>query len=146
MSVAFRNLSLTSDAPVSEWGVEGMLTAIDRGGSREWRRISDEVRRDPDGDAAQDLEAALPLAEDAGVVSVMRRVLWRARASDQERSAARARRWVAESGLTRADIASLIGTSRSRLSTYETGHVVPSATTAAKLATLARRRQSHLVP
>jgi transcriptional regulator with XRE-family HTH domain len=42
--------------------------------------------------------------------------------------AAEIRRAVARSGLTRAEFASRVGTSASRLSTYATGRVSPSAT------------------
>lgn len=45
----FRNLAVTPEDPVEKWGVEGLLTAIDRGSLRHWRRIIDAVRADPNG-------------------------------------------------------------------------------------------------
>lgn len=42
--------------------------------------------------------------------------------------AAEIARLIAESGLTLGDLASRLGTSASRLSTYRSGRVVPSAT------------------
>jgi ribosome-binding protein aMBF1 (putative translation factor) len=54
----------------------------------------------------------------------------RARAEDDERRtvATEVRQAITDSGLARAEFAARIGTSASRLSTYATGKVVPSAT------------------
>ena len=61
----------------------------------------------------------------------MERVIARAReeaeASEREAVAAEVDRLVRASGLSRAEFASRIGTSASRLSTYVTGKVTPSA-------------------
>ncbi|MDO2992632.1 hypothetical protein P5V97_24410 [Mycobacteroides abscessus subsp. massiliense] len=71
----FRNLNVTYDDPVEAWGVEGILTAIDRGALRDWSRIVDAVRADPNGSVAHDLSEAVEIAEDHGVVALMRRAL-----------------------------------------------------------------------
>lgn len=143
--VTFRNLAVSPEAPVAEWGVEGLLAAIDRGGLREWRRIVDAVRDDPGGDVAADLEQALALAEDRGVVAAMGRSLARLRMPEAALHGRRVRSWVENSGMSRAELARLVGTSRSRLSTYEGGTVVPAATTAEKLRRPSVRRREHLV-
>lgn len=143
--VSFRNLEIGPEAPVSDWGVEGILAAIDRGDLAEWSRIAQAVRENPGGPSAADLEEALDLAEDHGVVAVLRTILQQSRSSDAERFAPRFRVWVAASGLSRTQLAERIGTSRSRLSTYENGKVIPSAATAAKVRSLAARRRAHLV-
>jgi len=73
----FRNLNVTPDDPVEQWGVEGIVTAIDRGSLKHWKRIIAAVTGDPNGEVAKDLAQAVELAEDAGVVALMRRVLAR---------------------------------------------------------------------
>ena len=87
MAVKFRNLGITSDAPIEQWGVEGILTAIDRGTSQEWARIARAVQADPYGDVALDLEQAIELAESPGITALMTRVLADARASDKDKLA-----------------------------------------------------------
>ena len=73
----FRNLTVTPDDPVEQWGVEGIVTAIDRGSLRHWKRIIATVTADPHGEVAKDLTQAVELAEDAGVAALMRRLLTR---------------------------------------------------------------------
>ena len=38
MALAFRNLDVSPDAPVEDWGFEGLLAAVDRGDLTDWRR------------------------------------------------------------------------------------------------------------
>jgi len=80
----FRNLTVTPDDPVDQWGVEGILAAIDRGTLHHWRKIIDAVAADPDGPVSQDLAEAITIAEDVGVVARMRRALEAAKAPGQE--------------------------------------------------------------
>ncbi len=35
----FRNIDVTPDDPVEKWGVMGILTAFERGGVEDWRKI-----------------------------------------------------------------------------------------------------------
>lgn len=128
----FRNIDVTPDDPVEQWGVEGILTAIDRGSLPHWRRIAAAIHADPRGRIAQELEQALLLAEDMGVPATLRRALVFAR-RDVEASARaevqrRLRSLVEASGLTAGEFAQRLGTSASRMSTYLSGKVVPSAT------------------
>ncbi|MCL1921183.1 MAG: hypothetical protein FWG50_08935 [Kiritimatiellaeota bacterium] len=37
--VAFRNIDVAPDAPVAEWGFEGMLCALERGDLADWQRL-----------------------------------------------------------------------------------------------------------
>lgn len=127
MALTFRNLAVNPDDPVAEWGVEGIVTAIDRGSLQNWRRIVAEIVDSPYGVAAENLEVALDLAEDRGVVAALRRSLADARTAAarrevSERFAAAVSRYGSITGLADA-----LGTSRSRLSTYVSGSVVPSA-------------------
>ncbi|NMO03726.1 hypothetical protein HH308_21140 [Gordonia sp. TBRC 11910] len=75
----FRNLDVTPDDPVDQWGFEGILAAIDRGSLRHWRRILDALEADPYGPVSRDLEQAIDAAEDVGVRERMRRALAAAR-------------------------------------------------------------------
>lgn len=132
MSLAFRNLSITPDAPVREWPIEAVQTALERGGIEDWRRLADEIRVDPWGRTARRVERVLTFTRPYGVSELMETVITRARerteAEERERVAEEVRGFIAASGLSRTEFASRIGTSPSRLSTYATGKVTPSAT------------------
>lgn len=131
MPLAFRNLDITPDAPVSSWPTEALQAALERGDLEHWRRIVAEVNRDPWGRTARQLEEVLTHARPYGVADAMDVMLERARQHAEEREreqvAAEVRNAIRRSGLTRAEFASRIGTSSSRLSTYATARVTPSA-------------------
>ena len=127
MAVQFRNLEVTPRDPVDRWGPEGILTAIDRGGLAEWRRVSCAVAAGPHGPVAGDLEEALELAEDAGAARVLQLALERARASEAERVGWRLREYVWRANMTQAEFPRAVGTSPSRMSTYLSGSVTPWA-------------------
>lgn len=130
-SLRFRNLDIDPSAPVAQWGVEGLLAAIDRGSLPDWRRIVSAINAEPWGPLASDLSAAIDLAEDRGVAATLRRAIDRARQraqdSAREEVSRRLAALVSESGSTAAEFAARLGTSPSRLSTYLSGKVVPSA-------------------
>ncbi len=129
--LSFRNLEADPTSPVETWPYEGVVTAIERGGLAEWRQIAAEIRRDPWGRVARSIEEYASYAEPTGAVALLTRAVARARvAAEQAERAAVAeqiRELVSTSGLSRADFAAAIGTSASRLSTYCTGAVTPSA-------------------
>ncbi|MHB1488677.1 MAG: helix-turn-helix domain-containing protein [Acidimicrobiales bacterium] len=131
MALAFRNITATPEDPVDQWHLEGIQTALERGGLSHWRRIATEVRREPWGQVAQELSEVLSYSRPYGVADLMDGVLQRARAesghSEREAVASEVRELVIVSGLTRQEFAARIGTSVSRLSTYASGKVVPSA-------------------
>jgi len=132
MPLAFRNLTITPDAPVSRWPTEAVQTALERGDLTDWHRIVAEVRADPWGNTARQVEEVLSHSRPYGVADAMETVLCRAReraeADEREAVAAEIREAVRRSGLSRTQFASRIGTSASRLSTYASGKVTPSAT------------------
>lgn len=142
--LAFRNLDLTPEAPVEEWPVEAILTAIERGSLAHWRRVVASIRREPWGTTARRTESALELTDAYGITPVLRRAIARARAdADLEERAAvanRIRELVDASGMGRTEFASQIGTSPSRLSTYATGKVVPSAALLLRMERVAQKR------
>ncbi|GAB3228135.1 hypothetical protein GCM10027447_19950 [Glycomyces halotolerans] len=131
MALRFRNLNVSPDDPVDRWPVEAVQTAMERGSVRDWRRLIEVIDRDPWGKTARQVEDVLTYSRPYGVANLMERVLQSARTgaerAEREAVAGRIRRAIDDSGLTRAEFASRIGTSVSRLSTYATGKVVPSA-------------------
>ncbi len=131
MTLAFRNLTTDPASPVETWPTEAVHTALERGGIGDWRRIAAEIRRAPWGRTARQVEEVLGFTRPYGVAELMEAVIGRARAGaeqDERRIVAAAvTEAVGASGLTQAVFASRIGTSGSRLSTYMSGKVMPSA-------------------
>lgn len=130
-ALKFRNVNSSPDDPVETWPFEGILAAVERGTLPDWRRLSAVIRADPWGPVAQQVLEAVSISHPYGTTELLQGVISRARreAADSERDqvAAEIRGLVGDSGLSRQDFADRIGTSRSRLSTYMSGKVVPSA-------------------
>jgi DNA-binding transcriptional regulator YiaG len=130
-TLAFRNVETSSEDPVSSWPLEAIQTALERGGLSDWRHLAAAVDSEPWGPVARRIEEALTYSRPFGVTNAFERVIVRARAnaeaSERDQVAQEVKRLIEESGLTRAEFASRIGTSASRLSTYATGKVTPSA-------------------
>lgn len=131
MTVDFRNVDADAADPVRTWPQEAILAALERGGLSQWRRIAAEIRQAPWGPVARAVEEILTYSRPYGVAGLMERAIAQARAraaeSEVEEVAAKIRHLRAESGLGVGEFASLVGTSRSRMSTYLSGKVVPSA-------------------
>jgi DNA-binding transcriptional regulator YiaG len=130
-ALKFRNIDASPDDPVETWPFEGILAAVERGTLPDWRRLATAIRADPWGPVAQQLLEALRLFRPYGTAELLEGVVTRARelAIESERAdvASEVRDLVSRSGLSQQDFAARIGTSRSRLSTYMSGKVVPSA-------------------
>lgn len=131
MTLAFRNLAVDSTEPVSTWPTEAVQAALERGDLADWQRIATEIRTDLWGRTARQVEEVLTHSRPYGVAEVMESVVDRARrrveACEREAVASEVRRAIARSDLSRAEFAARLGTSPSRLSTYATGKVTPSA-------------------
>jgi DNA-binding transcriptional regulator YiaG len=129
--LAFRNVDTSADDPVASWPVEAIQTALERGGLSHWRQLVGAVRAQPWGPVTRSIEEVLTHSRPYGVANAMERAISRARldAEESERNsvAEEVDQLVRTSGLSRAEFASRIGTSSSRLSTYATGKVIPSA-------------------
>lgn len=129
--LVFRNVNASPDDPVNEWPVEAIQIALERGSLTYWRQLAEAIRAEPWGPVARRVENVLAYCRPYGVANVMERVIADAReaaeADERQAVAAEISRLVDESGLTRAEFASRIGTSASRLSTYVNGKVTPSA-------------------
>jgi len=145
-TLAFRNVDASPNDPVSEWPLEAIQTALERGSLEHWRRLANEVWSDPWGPVARRLEEMLAYSRPYGVAPVMEQTIARAReateASEREAVAAEVSRLARASGLSRAEFASRIGTSASRLSTYATGKVTPSAALLVRMRHTAEREEA----
>jgi len=130
-ALAFRNVDASPDDPVSGWPQEAIQAVLERGGLEHWRRLADAIQAEPWGPIARRVEQVLAYSRPYGVALAMERVIARSRdaaeALEREAVAAEVDALVRASGLSRAEFASRIGTSASRLSTYATGKVTPSA-------------------
>jgi DNA-binding transcriptional regulator YiaG len=130
-ALKFRNITASPDDPVDTWPFEGILAAVERGTLPDWRRLAAVIQADPWGPVAQQVLQAIRLSRPYGTAELLEGMVARARklAADSEREdvAAEVRNLVGRSGLSKQDFAERIGTSRSRLSTYMSGKVVPSA-------------------
>lgn len=130
-ALKFRNVEASPDDPVETWPFEGILAAVERGTLPDWRRLAKAISADPWGPVAQQVIEVLSFSRPYGTAELLEGVVARIReeAAESERHevAAEIRNLVDGSGLSRQDFAERIGTSRSRLSTYISGRVVPSA-------------------
>lgn len=130
-ALAFRNVNASPDDPVSEWPLEAIQTALERGGLSHWRRLAAAIRAQPWGPVARQIEEVLTYSRPYGVAELMERVIADARddtaADERATVAAEVASLIERSGLSRAEFAALVGTSTSRLSTYVTAKVTPSA-------------------
>lgn len=128
----FRNVAVDPDSSVDTWPYEAIVTVIERGTFSDWLLLTRAIGAEPWGVVARQVEDYLSYESPYGVGPLLTRAIARARreAEEAERAAVagEVRRLVSDSGLTTAEFASRIGTSRSRLSTYRTGRVVPAAT------------------
>jgi len=131
MPVQFRNVDASFDDDVRTWPYEALATVVDRGLVPDWQPLLAEIRRSPWGAVARRVERHLSYREPDGVGTLFALAIERARSqveqADREQVAARVRAAIERSGLTRSQFASLVGTSASRLSTYASGRVTPSA-------------------
>jgi methyl coenzyme M reductase beta subunit len=105
----FRNIAATPDDPVDEWGVEGIATAIERGGLAHLQRIARRALADPDGDVALDVDQAVTVAG-IPLARLMHEMLARARQGMRAEVAYRVRLAIAHSGLPAREFARRLGT------------------------------------
>ena len=132
LPLAFRNVRTDPSDPVEAWPTEAVQTALERGDLEHWRRIASVIRRDPWGPTARQVEEILRHSRPYGVANLMESVIARARAAALREERATVAREITDaitrSGMGRAELAARLGTSASRLSTYASGKVTPSAT------------------
>lgn len=146
MNVAFRNVDGSHDVPVDQWPYEALVASIERGTIGDWLPILRAIEQRPWGATARCVDEYLGYAHPYGVGPLLRRAIVRSRAAAEAREreivAARVRSLIDESRLSREEFAREIGTSRSRLSTYASGKVVPAATLLARMESVSASRPS----
>jgi DNA-binding transcriptional regulator YiaG len=144
----FRNITASPEDPVETWPFEGVLAAVERGTLPDWRRLARAIRADPWGPVAQQVLEAVRLSHPYGTAELLAGVVSRAReiaaASERAQVATEVRNLVSASGLSQQDFAARLGTSRSRLSTYMSGKVVPSAALIVRMRRVARQVSDHM--
>ena len=143
--LAFRNVDVSPDQSVGVWPLEAIQTALERGSLEHWRRLGAAIRAEPWGPVARRVEEVLSYSRPYGVAATLERTISQAReeAERAERKAVAAEvdGLVRSSGLSRAAFASRVGTSASRLSTYATGKVTPSAALMVRMRRAADQRR-----
>jgi helix-turn-helix protein len=143
-ALKFRNIDASPDDPVETWPFEGILAAVERGTLPDWRRLATAIRADPWGPIARQVLDAVRLSHPYGTTELLERVVIQAREqaieSERQDVASEVRGLVGRSGLSTHDFSARIGTSRSRLSTYMSGKVVPSATMMVRMRRVAPAR------
>src|SRR5674476_393157 len=111
------------------------------------RLLAAAIQDVPWGQVARYVKQAVAIAHPYGVSEVMTDIVAEARqaAEESERAqvAAEVRHLIGASGWTQARFAAGLGTSPSRLSTYVTGSVVPSATLMVRMRRVAADAQEH---
>src|SRR5215217_5831653 len=104
MPLAFRSLTITPDAPVRTWPTEAVQTALERGDLGHWQRITTEIKKEPWGQTARQVEEVFTHSRPYGVVDAMENVIARARSrteqNEREAVAADIRKQLTRSGLT----------------------------------------------
>lgn len=138
----FRNVDTSPVDPVNKWPLEAIQTALERGGLAHWRRLGAAVRAEPWGPVARRIEEVLSYSRPYGVGAAFERTISSSRdvaeATERKAVATEIGQLIQESGLSRTEFASRIGTSASRLSTYVSGKVTPSAALLLRMRRLAR--------
>lgn len=131
MSLAFRNVDVEPCDPVERWPAEAVRIALERGGLAHWQRLAAAVDAQPWGPVARKVEEAIAAEPPFGTGPLMAEVLAAARAAAERSERAAVAEEIADlvnaSGMPRAEFARGIGTSASRLSTYLSATVTPSA-------------------
>ncbi len=138
----FRNVDGSPEDDVTTWPYEAIVTTLERGLVSDWQPLFVEIRRSPWGKVARSIERLLSYESIQGVGPLFTRAIANARDAaerrDREEVAQRVRAAVADSGMIAGRFADLVGTSASRLSTYMSGKVTPSAAMLVRIERMAR--------
>jgi hypothetical protein len=142
MPVTFRNVDASPSDDVRTWPYEAIVEVIDQGLVADWQPVLAEIRRSPWGPVARRVLRYLTYREPDGAGTFFALAVERARREadrlDRETVVTRLQESVRRSGLSNADLAGRVGTSPSRLSTYLSGKVIPSAAMMVRIERLAR--------
>lgn len=140
MPLRFRNIDATPADPVESWGFEGMLAAIDRGYASDWRKLIDALADEP---ALREIyDDARDAAESRATVALIDAALAFAQRTAEQEALERLRTAFRQTRLTQAEVASRLGTSRPRMTSYLSGAVTPSMDVLVAVEALARERRT----
>jgi DNA-binding transcriptional regulator YiaG len=132
MPITFPNVDARWEDPVTTWPYEALVRTLERGLVADWQPVVHEMKANPWGKTARRVEKYLSYSKPEGLnvffAAAVQRARDNAEKAERDEVAIRVRAAIARSGLTAAEFAKNIGTSASRLSTYASGQVVPSAT------------------
>lgn len=136
-------LSISPDAPVEEWGFDGLLEAVERGDRSHWHRITLALEADPRGKVAGEMEEVLEAVKDSGMADLFRRVhysaLAHAHAAERARAVSRLQAALKLSGLTVDGFAARLGVTARRLAISLDGTRTPPQTLIVRAETEAAR-------
>lgn len=130
-TLRFRNVDADPADDVTTWPYEALVAVIDRGLVPDWRPVFADIQRSPWGPVARRVERYLGYRDPDGVSTLFALAVQHARdaakCADRAEVVARVSAAVERAGVSQAQFAATIGTSASRLSTYLSGKVTPSA-------------------
>lgn len=138
MELKFRNIKASPNDSVSEWGTEGIVTALERGTIFHWKRMV--LAALSSAEVYESLEEALQISENTKVVRWVKEQLRREGWNDLEKVAHKLRLANLESGLSQKEFARELGTSASRFSTYLSAMVSPRAELVEKALRVSREK------
>lgn len=131
MTLAFRSVDAAFADAVQTWPYEALVETMERGLIGDWMPILDELRTAPWGLVARKVQRWASGATEEPAAAffslAIHRVRQRAEAAERAEVVRRVRGAIEQSGVTAAELALLVGTSASRMSTCANGRVMPSA-------------------
>jgi hypothetical protein len=83
-ALSFRNVEASPDDPVSDWPLEAVQIALERGDLSHWQRLGEAIRSSPWGKVARGVEEVLTYSRPCGVAEAMEPVIARARVTQEE--------------------------------------------------------------
>jgi len=63
IELRFRNINVTPDDPVSQWGFEGILACLERGHLKYWRKLAQALQGEDGPQVRADLAIAISCME-----------------------------------------------------------------------------------
>jgi hypothetical protein len=113
------HLSFSPDAPVEDWGFDGLLEVVERGDRSHWHCITLALEADPQGKVAEEMEEVLEAVKDSDIADQFRLVhfsaLAHAQAAERAHAMSRLQAALKLSGLTPAGFAARLGVTERRL-------------------------------
>ena len=84
-TLRFRNVVATPADPVTQWGTEGFLSAIERGWLPDWHRIATAIAAEPFSETTSDLQKAIMCSRPSGQGVALARLFLQVRQPEEAR-------------------------------------------------------------